>query len=151
MRLDLTVNILTSDAIHKNKITIFGGEQKRPNIHIEDVTDLYVKTLTYPKEKIAGKIFNCGYENHRVSEIALIVKNALVGHNIHLETKDSDDKRSYSISSKKIKTELGFEPTHTIDDAVKDLDKAFAAGFIPDAVNDPRYYNIKTMKLISLV
>ncbi|HUW44059.1 MAG TPA: SDR family oxidoreductase, partial [Bacillota bacterium] len=63
MRLDLAVNILTEHAINKGRITVFGGEQKRPNIHIEDITDYYADLLTVSKEKITGKSFNAGSEN----------------------------------------------------------------------------------------
>jgi len=150
LRLDLTVNILTNHAVNKGKITIFGGDQKRPNIHIEDITDLYVKCLEYPKEKIEGKIFNCGYENHTVKEIAHIVKNSLTKKDTAVEITESDDNRSYSISSEKIKRELGFVPKHTIEDAVKGLEQAFNNGRIPDSLNDERYYNIKTMKSVRL-
>ncbi len=150
LRLDLTVNILTNHAINQNKIIVLGGDQKRPNIHIEDITDLYVKTLEYPDHLIAGKIFNCGYENHSVKEIGLMVKNALKKKDVVLEMKDSDDKRSYSISSEKIKRELGFAPRHTIDEAVRDLEAAFSKGLIVDSMNNPRYYNIKTMLLAKL-
>jgi len=71
-RLDLTVNILTNHAINKRGITVFGGKQLRPNIHMEDMTDLYVKLLEYPSEKIHREIFNAGYENHKIIEIAEI-------------------------------------------------------------------------------
>src|SRR5467141_370668 len=74
MRFDLTVNILTNHAVNKGKITVFGGSQQRPNIHVDDIAELYVKMLEYPDEMIAGEIFNAGYQNHTVSELAEIVK-----------------------------------------------------------------------------
>ena len=150
LRLDLTVNILTNHAINRGRITVLGGEQKRPNIHIEDITDLYVQSLEYPQHKIAGKIFNAGYYNHKVSEIAEIVKKTLGDKNLSIKFEDSDDKRSYCISSNKIKKELGFIPRRSIEDAVKDLKKAFDSGLIPNSMEDSRYYNIKTMKGINL-
>jgi len=61
MRFDLTVNILTNHAINKGMITVFGGKQKRPNVHIDDICGLYVKLLEYPEEMVAGQIFNAGY------------------------------------------------------------------------------------------
>ena len=76
-RLDLTVNILTNLAIHNRKITVFGGEQMRPNLHIDDMCDLYELLLTIPKEKIAGKTFNAGYRNLKVSEIARVVRKVV--------------------------------------------------------------------------
>lgn len=150
LRLDLTVNILTNHAINHGKIIVLGGDQKRPNIHIDDIAELYVEALRYPRAKIAGKIFNCGYENHTVREIAEIVKRVLAKDDLVIEVKPSDDKRSYSISSQKIKDELGFVPRRTIADAVRDLKEAFAQGLVPRSMDDPRYYNIKTMQQIGL-
>jgi nucleoside-diphosphate-sugar epimerase len=148
LRLDLTVNILTNLAINNNKITVFGGEQKRPNIHIGDVTDLYVKSLEWPEEAIDGKIYNAGYENHRVIEIAEIVRE-IVGSKVEIIVTPTDDNRSYHISSEKIRQDLGFVPTYTINQAVESLVTAFETGLIPDPTND-LYYNIKTMQNVGL-
>lgn len=145
LRLDLTVNILTNDAVNTKKITVFGGQQMRPNIHIEDVTDLYVKALEWPDEAIDGKVFNAGYENNKIIEIAEMVRS-VVGKNVKIVTTPTDDVRSYHISSEKIKCELGFEPKHTIEDAIRDLCDAFEAGKIPNPMDDIRYYNIKIMQ-----
>ena len=150
LRLDLTVNILTNHAVNHNRIKVFGGGQKRPNIHIEDVTDLYVESLKYPQAKIAGQIFNAGYENHTVRQIADLVKANLGRPGIEIIVEPTDDNRSYHISSAKIKRELGFEPKHTIAQAVRDLNAAFEAGKIPNAMTDNRYYNIKTMQAVNL-
>jgi nucleoside-diphosphate-sugar epimerase len=149
LRLDLTVNILTNHAVNNKKITVFGGDQKRPNIHIDDMTDLYCYVLELPDQQIAGKIYNAGYENHTVSEIALMVKN-VIGPDVEIVTTPTDDHRSYHISSAKIKRELGFAPTHTIEDAVTDLKKAFDRGLIPDSMQNPKYFNVKLMKNIEL-
>lgn len=149
LRLDLTVNTLTSHAVSNRKITVFGGQQMRPNIHIEDVTDLYVKSLEWQDEAVDGKIFNAGYENQKVIEIAEIVRS-VVGEDVDTVTTPTDDNRSYRISSDKIKRELGFVPRHTIEDAVCDLLAAFRADRIPNSMTDPRYYNIKMMKALKL-
>lgn len=149
LRLDLTVNILTNHAINKGRITVFGGEQKRPNLHIEDMTDLYVFLLGLPTEKIHKKIYNVGYQNYKVREIADMVKKTL-GGDIGIVTTPTDDNRSYHVSSQKIKEELGFEAKHGIEEAVLDLKKAFLDGKIPNAMEDIRYYNIKTMQNIKL-
>lgn len=149
LRLDLTVNILTNLAVNKGQITVFGGEQKRPNIHIEDITDLYIQLLGLPKNQIAQKIYNAGYENHTVAEIADMVKN-VVGDQVDIITTPSDDHRSYHISSEKIKQELGFEPKHSLEDAVNDLKNAFAKGLIPDSLENDRYFNVKRMQNIEL-
>lgn len=149
LRLDLTVNILTNHAVHNNKITVFGGEQKRPNIHIDDVTDLYVESLQWPEEAIDGEVYNAGYENHRVREIAEIVRD-VVGNKVEIIVTSTDDHRSYHISSEKIHQELGFVPRHTIDAAVQGLVSAFESGLIPDPMTNGKYYNIRTMQNLGL-
>lgn len=149
LRLDLTVNILTNHAVNNRIIKVFGGQQMRPNIHIEDMTDLYVRSLEWSDAQIDGKIFNAGYHNHRVVEIAETVRQ-VVGQDVEIVTTPSDDHRSYHISSGKIKNELGFVPHYTVEDAVRDLTNAFHAGKIPNPMTDLRYYNIKTMQTTSL-
>jgi nucleoside-diphosphate-sugar epimerase len=154
-RLDLTVNILTNHAVNMGKITVFGGEQTRPNIHIEDIVSLYVQSLEFPDQQIAGKVYNAGWENLSIAQIAQIVRD-VVSHEvsgreqIEIVTIPSDDKRSYRICSERIKRELGFIPKHTVADAVRDLVGAFGEGKIPRPMEDARYYNIKTMQSIGL-
>ena len=74
LRLDLTVNILTNHAINNGRITVFGGEQLRPNLHVEDMTDLYLQLLEPPDAAVDGKIWNAGYHNLKVREIADMVR-----------------------------------------------------------------------------
>jgi len=145
MRLDLTVNILTMHALTRGKITVFGGGQKRPNIHIEDITDYYAKLLEISAEKIGGKTFNAGYENFTVKEIAEKVRE-IVGKNVAIEVTPSNDNRSYHISSAKIELELGLKPACTIEDAVLDIKKAAEAGQLD--WNNINFYNVKKMKLL---
>ena len=149
LRLDLTVNILTNHAVNNRTITVFGGQQMRPNIHIGDVTDLYAKALGWQDDAIDGKVFNAGYENHKVIEIADMAKH-IVGPDVEIVTTPTDDHRSYHISSEKIKSELGFVPQNSIFDAVSDLVTAFDSGKIPNPMVDARYYNIKTMQTLNL-
>lgn len=149
LRLDLTVNILTNHAINNRQIKVFGGVQKRPNIHIQDMAAAYLLMLKLPKEKIAGRVYNVGYENHKISDIASMVKN-VVGDDIEIVTSPTDDLRSYHISSAKIKDELGFEPAHTIEDAVRDLKEAFQDGKIPDSFSNTKYFNVQLMKEVHL-
>ena len=149
MRLDLTVNILTNQAVNKGKITVFGGEQKRPNLHIQDMCDAYLFLLEQPDEKIHKKIYNIGFQNLKVKEIAEVVRKT-IDRKIPIEKSHTDDLRSYHVSSKKIKEELGFEAKHTVAEAVLDLKKAFEEGKIPNALTDIRYINIKTMEAIKL-
>jgi nucleoside-diphosphate-sugar epimerase len=145
LRLDLTVNILTNHAINNGKIRVFGGAQLRPNIHIEDVTDLYVSCLSMPDEHIDGKVFNAGYENRSVMDIAEMVRG-VVGSSVDIGVEPTDDLRSYHISSARIEQELGFRPKHTIPVAIDTLASAFGDGRVPGAMTDPRYYNIRTMQ-----
>ena len=144
LRLDLIVNILTNHAVNKGEITVFGGEQMRPNLHIEDMTDLYVRLLELPDEKVGNKVFNVGDENYKVKDIAALVKKA-TGLQIPIITTPTDDNRSYRVSSRKIEQELGFTPEHTIEEAILDLKKAFEEGKISNSMTDIRYYNVKTM------
>lgn len=149
LRLDLSVNILTNLAVNKGEITVFGGTQKRPNIHIEDMTDLYVQLLELPKERIAGKIWNAGYDNFTIAEIAGMVRN-VIGDHVKIVTTPTDDLRSYHVSSEKIKRDIGFVATHSLEDAVRDLKKAFDAGAIPESLTNDLYFNVKRMQRIHL-
>lgn len=149
LRLDLTVNILTNHAVANRLIKVFGGDQMRPNIHIEDMTDLYCKSLEWPDEAIDGGIYNAGYENHSVRDLADMVRG-VVGEDVEIAVTPTDDHRSYHISSARLERELGFAPQNTIEDAVRDLVAAYDAGRIPDSMTDSRYYNIKTMQAARL-
>ncbi len=149
LRLDLAVNILTNHAVNNGKITVFGGAQKRPNIHIQDVTDLYIRSLEWPDRAVDGEVFNAGYENHTITQLAETVRSR-VGDGVEIVTVPTDDHRSYHISSDKIRRQLDFTPQHSISEAVEDLVAAFGASRIPDAMSDMRYYNIKTMQALKL-
>lgn len=148
-RMDVVVNILTNLAYHKREISIFGGDQLRPNIHIADMVEAYMILLTSPKEKIAGKIFNAGYENQSVRELAETVKR-VVGKDVKLIATPTNDNRSYHISSKKIKEELGFEAKHSISDAVEDLCDAFDKGLLFNSLENEMYFNIKRMRNLKM-
>ncbi len=145
LRLDLSVNILTNLAYHQREITVFGGTQRRPNLHMEDMTDLYLSALEWPSEQIDGQVFNAGWQNLSINEIADVVRRE-VGDDVRIVTSPTNDLRSYHISSEKIKRQLGWTPRRTVQDAVRDLLAAFRAGKAPGALNDPVYSNIKTMQ-----
>lgn len=149
-RLDVIVNIMTNHAVNKGQIKIFGGWQKRPNIHIQDMVDAYLLMLELPDEQVAGKIYNVGFENYTVSELAEIVRKVVGPDRVELVTVPTDDPRSYHISSERIARELGFRPRHTIEEAVRDLVQAFADGRLPNPMTDSRYYNIRRMQEINL-
>ena len=150
-RLDLSVNILTNHAVNRRKITVFGGSQLRPNLHVQDYADLCKLLLTAPEGKIANQIFNCGFQNLSITDIAHVVKKVVEEEFpengvIPIETTSSDDLRSYHINSTKIKQALGFEPRHSVEDAVRGLCSAFREGKLPNSFDDDRYYNVRTMK-----
>jgi nucleoside-diphosphate-sugar epimerase len=151
MRLDLTVNILTNHAVNTGRITVFGGDQHRPNIHIQDMSDLYQLLLELPDERIAGETFNAGYQNRSIMEIATNVRKVVHEEfpgkdDIEIVTTPTNDPRSYHINSNKIAAKHGFRPRRGIEDAVRDLCRAFKAGQLPDSMTDQRYYNVKALK-----
>lgn len=150
-RLDLSVNILTNHAVNKGVITVFGGGQKRPNLHINDMADLYELLLKVPAEKIQGQTFNAGYQNFSIMELALMVKEVVEEEYpdrkpLEIKVTESNDNRSYHISSEKIKRILGFEAKRSIQDAVRDLCRAFKAGKLPDSFTDDWYYNVRQLQ-----
>jgi nucleoside-diphosphate-sugar epimerase len=148
-RLDVVVNILTNHAVNNGRIKVFGGSQKRPNIHIEDMSDLYCFLLEQSGERIDGKVYNAGYENYTLIELAEIVKR-VIGKDLFIDVEQTDDLRSYHVSSQKMKTELGFEPSHSIESAVRGLLEAFEDGRLPNPMDDSKYFNIKKMQEIEL-
>ncbi|GJQ62983.1 MAG: UDP-glucose 4-epimerase [Melioribacteraceae bacterium] len=144
-RFDLTVNVLTKSALTKGVITIHGGEQMRPNVTMEDITDLYIQMIEIDGEKINGDTFNYGFENLKVIEIAEMVKET-VTKDVEIVIEPVVDQRNYHISSQKIIDKLGIRPQYTIVDMIEQLENAFDAGKYPDPDAD-KYSNIKKMKL----
>jgi nucleoside-diphosphate-sugar epimerase len=152
-RLDLSVNILTNNAVNKGKILVFGGNQLRPNLHVQDYADLCKLLLTAPTEKVANETFNCGFQNMSILDIAKAVKKVVQEvfpekGDIPMEISESNDPRSYHINSDKIFKALGFKPRHSVEEAVRDLCKAFREGKLPNSFDDDKYYNVRTMKAI---
>ncbi len=148
-RLDLVVNILSNLAYNNKKIKIFGGNQLRPNINIYDMCQSYLHVLSQPVDKINGEIFNVGYENYTVTEIANLVKDSMP-FNVSVEKVKTDDNRSYHISSEKIKKKIGFMNKKTIKDAVDELVVAFKKNLFLKPLSNEMYFNIKRMKEIDL-
>ena len=148
-RFDLVVNILTNLAYNKREIKVFGGKQLRPNIHISDMVNAYLMVLEAPKNLISGEIFNVGYDNQSVDVIAQTVKK-VVGSDVKIVNVQSNDDRSYHISSSKVETVLNFKPIFTVEDAVIDLTKAFEKKLLPNSLDDEKYFNIKRMQSINL-
>ena len=150
-RLDLSVNILTNHAINNKKITVFGGSQKRPNLHMQDMVDLYELLLNVPDEKISGQIFNAGFQNMSIMDIAQVVKRVVQEQfpekgEIPIVTTPTDDIRSYHVNSDKIQRVLGFRPKRTVEDAVRDLCAAFKSGKLPNSLDDTFYFNVRRLK-----
>jgi nucleoside-diphosphate-sugar epimerase len=154
-RLDLSVNILTNHAVNKGKITVFGGQQKRPNLHILDMVDAYKLLLALPDEKIDRKTFNCGFQNLSIMNIAEIAKRVVEEEfpgrpPVEIVVTESDDPRSYQINSDKIAKELGFKTRFTIEDAVRDLCKAFRQGLLPNSFDEENYFNVRRLKSLKV-
>jgi len=152
-RLDLSVNILTNHAINKGAITVFGGNQMRPNLHIDDMVDAYLTMLEAPHEKVQGETFNIGFQNYSIAEIAGMVKRVIEEEmpekgEIKIVTTPSNDMRSYHVNSDKVARVLGFKPKRSIEDAVRDLTRAFGNYLLPNSFDDDWYYNVRTMKKI---
>ncbi len=151
-RLDVVVNILTNLAYHTGKVKVMGGGQMRPNIHIEDMARCYLHVLAAPENKIRSQIFNAGYHNHTVLELGKMVAKCVgTERPVELIVEPTNDNRSYHVSSEKIQRELGFVPLYSIEDAIQGLVDAFNAKKLPNSMDDPSYFNIKTMKAVHLV
>ena len=148
-RLDLVVNILTNLAYHNREITIFGGDQLRPNIHIQDMVRAYELFVEADNEKINGKIFNIGFENLTVNQLAYHVQK-IIGSDVKIKKFSSNDNRSYHISSKKIQDELGFQTNFNILDAIEDLKNAFEKKLLSNCLVNENYFNIKKMQSTNL-
>jgi len=148
-RLDLVVNILTNHAFHNREIKVFGGTQLRPNVHIEDMVDSYLAVINADPKKINGEIFNVGFKNQSVNELAEDVLN-IVGNDVKIIKTKSDDNRSYHVSSEKIKEILNFETKYTVKNAVSDLKNAFEKKLITNTFEDELFFNIKRMNSLKL-
>ena len=148
-RLDLVVNILTNLAYHKREITVFGGKQLRPNIHILDMVRAYEIVINSEISLVKGQIFNIGYENQSVDELAHCVREE-IGKDVKIINTKTNDNRSYHISSEKIYNILNFKAKYSINNAIKDLKNAFEKKLILNSFTDENYFNIKKMNKIKL-
>jgi nucleoside-diphosphate-sugar epimerase len=137
MRLDVSVNLLTMAALSKGEITVFGGEQTRPNIHIEDVTNLYLFLLDNPD--VTG-IFNAGFENLSIMDIANMIAAKL---DVPIKVTASDDPRSYRVNSDKI-LKAGFKPRYKVADAIDQIITAYRDGNLND---EPHFHNLRWMEM----
>jgi nucleoside-diphosphate-sugar epimerase len=145
-RFDLTVNKLTADAVSKRVITVHGGEQRRPNVGMSDMINLYALLTEVDAALINGKTFNFGFENHKVIEIAKIIQAELSDLDVEIKITETLDVRDYHISSRKIVGALGYKPVSSIRKEVAMLRAALEAGRFPD-VDALKHYNIAFMKM----
>ncbi len=153
-RLDLSVNILTNHAVNRGKITVFGGSQLRPNLHIQDYCDAVELFLTAPDDKVRDQIFNVGYQNLSLMEIAQLVRRVVLQEypdrkELEIVTTPSDDLRSYHINSEKIFRVLGYRPKLTIEDAVRELCQSFRRGDLPNSFENDGYFNVMRLKRLA--
>jgi nucleoside-diphosphate-sugar epimerase len=151
MRFDLTVNILTCHAFKKGVITVLGGSQRRPNLHIEDMCDAYLLLMKSDPALIQGETFNIGNQNLAIYDIAIQVKETIEKafpdkRPIKIQTQASQDTRSYHINSDKIARVLQFRPKRNIQDAIMDICLAFERGEFADALTNDWYYNVRYLK-----
>ena len=136
MRLDVSVNLLTMQALAKGKITVFGGDQIRPNIHIEDITDLYLHLIDHPE--ITG-IYNAGFENISIMDIAKLITKYIP---VDIEVSPSNDPRSYRINSDKLLS-TGFKPKKKVEDAIREIIEKYHSGELKD---EDHFYNLRWME-----
>lgn len=139
-RLDVIVNILTNHAFFNKKIIVHGGEQLRPNIHIDDMSESYIEVIKN-SEICNNEIFNVGDENYSVNKLAKMVKQACP--EAELIKEEVVDQRSYKISSKKIFNKIGFKTKRSIKNAIEDLVEAFSEKKLINTFDNDEYYNIK--------
>ena len=138
MRLDVAVNMLTYQALKKQEITVLGGKQTRPNIHIDDIARLYLHLIA-KQEKIESGFYNAGFENISIKEIAELIQKR---QDCKIIIKESNDPRSYRVNSDKI-LKTGFKPEKTVDMAIKEIINAYRCGNLPDGEN---CYTVNWMK-----
>ena len=151
LRLDLSVNILTNHAINNKKIIVFGGNQLRPNLHIQDYCEFIELLIKSKNSLINQQIFNVGYQNLSIFEIANLVKNIIEKKfypksKIEIEIQKSSDNRSYHINSDKVYKILNFKPKYSIENAIDELYQNFNNGNIVNSFDDNIYFNVKRMK-----
>jgi len=141
MRLDVSVNMLSYQALKNGQITVFGGDQTRPNIHIQDIANVYRHFLAHPE--IPSGCYNAGFENISVMEIAKRVKTKV---NAEIIVSDSNDPRSYRQDSSKL-VDTGFKPNHSVADAIREIADAYHQKTLPEGDS---CYTVKWMQRLKL-
>ena len=142
MRLDVSVNMMAMQALTNGVMTVFGGDQVRPNIHIDDITDLYLFLLEQG-DRVQG-IYNAGFENISILEIAKTVQSMVPAE---IKITPSNDPRSYRLNSDKL-LKTGFRPKKTVKHAIEEIVALYQEGLLKDGVN---CYNLKQMQALGVV
>jgi nucleoside-diphosphate-sugar epimerase len=146
-RFDLTVNKLTADAIRKGVITVHGGQQRRPNVSMTDMINLYGILLEVDDERIDGRTFNFGFENHPIIEIAELIRDELSDLDVRIDRTEVFDQRDYHIASHSLLEALSYEPVSSIAGAVAELRHCLLdEGLFPD-IDAKEHYNLEVMSL----
>lgn len=137
MRFDLVVNLLIAKAFFDKKITIFGGDQWRPFLHLEDAAEAYIRCLEAPIEKVSGRIFNLASENYKINDIGDMIKSVFPEADLDISDKVSD-RRNYRVSSDKIFDAIEFKAKNKISNGITEIKKVMEDSVIND-YKDPRY------------
>lgn len=145
-RFDLVVNLLTAKAKIDGKITVFGGDQWRPFVHVDDAALAVSKILDAPIDVVGGEIYNVGADeqNYTITQIGKMVHEQVVSAELQINSDDTD-KRNYRVSFAKIRNQLGFKPQWTIEMGIQQVLEAISNGEVDD-YTDARYSNVKFLK-----
>ncbi len=146
-RFDLTVNKLTADALTKGVICVHGGQQRRPNVHMDDLVACYATLLEAPAAAVSGRTFNLSIANMKVLEIAESIRRELADLDVRIDVVDVLDVRDYRLDAGRLAREVGFVPTTPIEAAVRTLrEHILVRGTFPDTDAD-EHYNLRAMDL----
>jgi len=146
MRFDLLVNTLTLHAVVNRKVVVFGGDQWRPNLHVQDAAEAFILALEAPAEKAQKGIFNVGSDesNYAILQVAKLVKKHVPQAELEIKA-DITDQRDYRVGFDKIRCLLGFQPRFTVEDGIKEVAEALANGLIPNPTADI-YHNFRYLE-----
>jgi nucleoside-diphosphate-sugar epimerase len=141
-RFDLVVNLLTAKAVVDGVITLYGGDQWRPFVHVEDAARAVVAAIEAPPEKAGGEIFNVGSDeqNYTLAGVAEVIRSMVPGSKVVDHGQDSD-RRNYRVDFRKVRAGLGFRPQWTLEKGVAQVAEAFRTGKVKD-YKHPSYSNV---------
>lgn len=150
MRFDLVVNTLTARGVVDKEITIFGGDQWRPNVHCRDAARAFIMAYEAPGSQVAGEVFNVGGDdlNYRIRELGSLVAETLGDIQVVVDGKDVDT-RDYCVSFEKIRSVLGFEPEYSVEDGIREIVGAIAANPSLKAYDRPTFHNVRALEQLN--